>query len=198
MPAGTGGQPGGLRSPEAVAARRRMLDAPHMAPLLGLVAALRAGQPGTEVPDFDPLDGGTEADVLLLLEKPGPGAAGRGSGLVSRDNADPTAVAIHRFMREAGLPRGRCVIWNAVPWWNGTCKVTAAEVRAGLDALPDLLERLPRLRSVLLAGRTAGRARPLLEGRGLRLHESVHPSPQVRASRPAEWQAIPLVWSAAG
>jgi hypothetical protein len=50
------------------------------------------------VPDFDPLDGGVNAQVLFLLEKPGPMAAedGKraGSGFISRDNDDGTAEAI--------------------------------------------------------------------------------------------------------
>lgn len=77
------------------------------------------------VPDFDPLDGGIAAEVLFLMEKPGPrtdntGAKGHaGSGFISRDNDDPTAEAILRFMEEAGIARKRSILWNTVPWWNG-------------------------------------------------------------------------------
>ncbi|MCK0165923.1 hypothetical protein MWU52_00010 [Jannaschia sp. S6380] len=39
-----------------------------------VAAALRRnGLPGNEMPDADPLDGGTMARLLFLLENPGPG-----------------------------------------------------------------------------------------------------------------------------
>lgn len=51
--------------------RRAMLGDPHVKPLTDYVAKLRKRGPG-EVPDFDPLDGGVNARVLFLFEKPGP------------------------------------------------------------------------------------------------------------------------------
>ena len=62
--------------PDACRIRKSMLDLPHMAPLKAYAAALR--RPGTEVPDFDPLDGGVAARLLFLLEKPGPMTAEHG------------------------------------------------------------------------------------------------------------------------
>jgi len=176
-----------------------MLTMPHIAPLAAYAAGLRTG-PGIEVPDFDPLDGGVGARILFLLEKPGPMTApsrpGRkGSGFISRDNDDATAEAMHRFMHSAGLSRTDTVIWNVIPWWNGTIRVTPMERRAGVQELRNLLTLLPHLNTAVLAGRTAARARPLLNG--LRLFESAHPSPQVRAGYRALWDAIPGVWRAA-
>jgi len=173
-----------------------MLSLPHIAPLAAYAGRLRT-RPGTEVPDFDPLDGGTGAQILFLLEKPGPAAAparpGReGSGFISRDNDNATAQAIHRFMHDAGLSRSDTVIWNLIPWWNGTIRITAAERTAGARELPNLLMHLPRLHAAVLVGRTAAQARPLLNG--LRLFESAHPSPQVRAGYRPLWDAIPSVW----
>ncbi len=173
-----------------------MLSLPHVAPLAAYAARLRTCS-GITVPDFDPLDGGVEAQVLFLLEKPGPMTApsrqGRaGSGFISRDNDDATAEATYRFMLEAGLPRTDTVIWNAVPWWNGTIRITAAERAAGIHELRTLLALLPRLHTAVLVGRTAALARPVLGG--LRLLESAHPSPQVRAGYRAMWDAIPSVW----
>ena len=111
-----------------------MLAAPHTAPLAAYVAALRRAHPGWEIPDFDPLDGGARADILFLLEKPGPmtSLSGKGSGFVSRNSDDPTAQAIFGFMQEAGLPRERTIRWNVIPGWNGTLKITAGELRAGI------------------------------------------------------------------
>ncbi len=187
--------PGALRDPALRQQRRALLALPHMAPLAAYVARLR--RPGVAVPDFDPLDGGTEAQVLFLLEKPGPQAASsrtvrEDAGFISRDNGGGTAEALRRFMLEAGLPRRDTAIWNVVPWWNGSIAVTAAERAAGLGELPHALALLPRLHTAVLVGRTAARARPVLHR--LRLLESAHPSPQVRAGNRALWDAIPGIW----
>jgi len=90
-----------------------------------------------DVPDFDPLDGGINAEVLFLFEKPGPMTSG--SGFISRDNDDPTAETTMDFMAKAGLARERTVTWNVIPWWwNGTTKVTPAELRQGTACVRDL------------------------------------------------------------
>lgn len=173
-----------------------MLSMPHVAPLAAYAERLRS-RPGVEVPDFDPLDGGVEAPVLFLLEKPGPmTSASRPlrevSGFISRDNDGATAETLRRFMLEAGLPRRDTVIWNVIPWWNGTIAVTATERTAGLQEVQNLLALLPRLHTAVLVGRTAARARPVLDR--LRVLESAHPSPQVRAGNRRMWDAIPGVW----
>jgi len=188
--------PRALRDPAARLQRHAMLSLPHIASLAAYAARLRS-RPSVEVPDFDPLDGGVEARVLFLLEKPGPMISPcrplrEGSGFISRDNDGATAEAMRRFMLEAGLPRSDVVIWNVIPWWNGTIAVTAAERTAGLQELPNLLTLLNRLHTAVLVGRTAARARPMLDG--LRVLESAHPSPQVRAGNRRLWDAIPGVW----
>ena len=176
-----------------------MLHEPHIAPLADYAEKLRAAYPAWEFPDFDPLDGGVNADLLFLLEKPGPRtlAGGKGSGFISRDNDNPTAEAIFAFMKEAGLARGCTVIWNVVPGWNGTLQVTTAELLAGLDALKSLLPLLPKLRTVVLVGQRAQRAAPLVKPLGLKILASAHPSPQVRASQIEVWRRIPLIWAQA-
>ena len=188
--------PRALRDPAEVERRRAMLGEPHIAPLAAFAAGLRDQG---EVPDVDPLDGGVGARLLLLLEKPGPrtSRAGGGSGLVSADNDDPTAEAGWRFAREAGIARRDRLIWNTAPWWNGTIRFTTAERRAGLATLPGFLALLLRLEVVVLVGRQAGRARGLVEARGLMAFGSAHPSPQVRAANPALWRAIPERWAEA-
>ena len=173
-----------------------MRDAPHIEPLNRYAADLRASAPATRVPDFDPRDGGIDATLLFLLEKPGPALARNETApaIVSRDNPTGTARAIAAFMLEAGIPRERTVLWNVVPWWNGTTRITAAEHRDGQKALEGLLPLLPRLRAAVTVGRRAEAARPLLEAHGLPVIASAHPSPQVRASRPKLWAEIPDRW----
>lgn len=193
------GAPRMFRDPDAIIARRAKLSQSHMVPLQAYLERLRAEGRG-EVPDFDPLDGGVNAEILFLFEKPGPmtdpnKAAGRaGSGFISRDNDDGSAEATFRFMVEAGIDRRRTLLANAVPWWNGTRKITKDEHAAGLDRLSILLDLLPRLRSVVTVGLVARRAEPICEARGLRLARSLHPSPINRASRHADWLGIPDVW----
>ena len=192
--------PRALRGPDACSLRRRLLDAPHMRLLNEYAAGLRK-RSGVDVPDFDPLDGGVDARLLFLFEKPGPmtvaDGARRGSGFISRDNDDPTAENTFTFMREAGIPRKLTVTWNVIPWWNGTTKVTAAELREGAETRR-LARLLPRLRAVVFVGEKASRARPHLEDAGLAFFSSRHPSPIVRATRPDEWRAIPSDWAEAG
>ena len=87
----TNDTPRSMRDPGVRLQRKRMLHAPHMAPLTEYAAKLRERE-NVEVPDFDPLDGGIEALSLFLFEKPGPMTAESksgqraGSGFISRNN----------------------------------------------------------------------------------------------------------------
>lgn len=196
-------QPRAMRDPAVREARLAALGEPHVSPLTDLVNVLRE-RDDSEYPHFDPGDGGTEASILFLLEKPGPMTVPKGKGLrqgsgfISRDNDDPTAEASFRFYREAGVDRKQSVVWNVIPGWNGTIKVTAAELRQGVEDLRSLLELLPRLNTIVLVGGKAARAEPLIRHLGkYALFRSAHPSAQVRASNPHLWNEIPLIWKAA-
>jgi hypothetical protein len=175
-----------------------MLGLPHIAPLTALAAGLR-GHATPVVPDFDPLDGGIEAQALFLFEKPGPMAAGSGerpgSGFISRNNDDATAHATFEFMRQAGIPRKLTVIWNLIPAWNGTRTVTTQEVRHGVESVVELVKLLPQLSVVVMVGRSAGRAKPYLATTDLALIHSYHPSPIVKAASRQKWEMIPLQWA---
>ena len=175
-----------------------MLSFPHIAPLTAYAAELRSRNVGV-VPDFDPLDGGVEARVLFLFEKPGPMTSEyeerTGSGFISRNNDDPTAEATFTFMAKAGIPRSLTVIWNVVPWWNGTRKVTAHELREGAACVEQLVKLLPNLSAVVMVGDRAARAKQYLETTTLTLIASCHPSPIVRATNRAKWETIPSQWA---
>ncbi len=195
---GSDDAPGSLADPAVAERRRALLSAPHVRPLAAYTASLRGGG---FVPEFDPLDGGTGAKLLILLEKPGPKTVPpAGSGFVSCNTADPTARTIHRLLQEAGIPRAGVVLWNVVPWWNGTIALTRAEQRAGAAELPRLLALLPALRAVLLAGN------PAWEGGGAVLRDSelplircVHPGGQARAGPASRerWLQLPQIWASA-
>lgn len=190
-----------LAHPEERKRRRGLLDLPHVRSLSDFARELRAEKPETFVPCFDPLDGGSEARILFLFEKPGPKTSPTegGSGFISRDNDDPTAEATFRFMREAEIPRHMTVLWNVIPWWNGVIKVTPPELDAGMTKAEQLLDRLPRLRCVVFVGRKAARARARWRDLAGHLHllESYHPSPIVRAMAPEKWKSIPGEWAKA-
>jgi hypothetical protein len=171
--------------------RQAMLDRPHIAPLTAFAAKLRGR--GSVVPDFDPLDGGVDACILFLFEKPGPMTAegGKGgSGFISRNNNDATAEATFNFMQQAGI-----VIWNVIPWWNGTVKVAREELIEGAAGIVDLIGLLPKLRAGVMVGRKATAAQHYLKNTDLALFTSDHPSPRVRARLPERWQAIPSQWA---
>lgn len=172
--------PRSLKDPAEVARRWAMLGEPRMAPLLDLVARIRAERGQTPFPD--PLDGAAEARFLLLLETPGPSMAR--TGFVSRDNANGTAVNLWRFLRAAGIPRRDTLIWNVVPYVihapgarNRAPK--PAEAADGARFLLPLFDRLPNLTVIALSGRFARLARPDVERfrPGLPLVEMPHPSP---------------------
>ena len=175
-----------------------MLKCPRIAPLTVYAAELRSMNRG-DVPDFDPLNGGTEAEILFLFEKPGRLAAR--SGFISRNNDDPTAEATFDFLQKARLKPSQFLIWNTVPWWNDTRKLTAAEIKAGLECLEALLKLLSRVRVVTLVGKHAQQVASDSKGikvmTGKKVFESFHPSPLVRANHPDKWLSIPEVWKQA-
>ena len=182
--------PRAMRDPHERSRRRALLRLPHVAALTQYAEDLRRRR-DWQVPDFDPLDGGVEAEAMWLFEKPGPQAAA--SGFISRNNDDPSAEHTFEIMRAIGLPRRRTVTWNVIPGWNETIRFTAAERLFGLQCLGELLSRLPRLRVAVLVGRTAQRAEPYLRER-LPVVKSWHPSPKVRARYPGYFQSIPDAW----
>ena len=92
-----------LADPAACAARTKQLREPHIAPLTVFVEALRAQVgPDLSIPNFDPWDGGIDADILYLLEAPGPKAVL--SGFISRNNPDETAKNFFELNAEAKFP----------------------------------------------------------------------------------------------
>lgn len=186
--------PRSLVDPLLLAARHRLMDSPHLAPLRHLVAQI-AAETGAAVPDPDPLDGGVQARLLLLLETPGP--AIRGTGIVSRDNPTGTASNLFRFLQAAGIPRAETLIWNAVPWvihpeGARNRAPRRSEIRAAAPYLAPLLLRLPALRVVVLAGRVAGEFEPVLATLqpGLPVYRVPHPSPTFVCTAPSVRERI--------
>ena len=177
-----------LANPSVLAERLAARDTIEMQPLNRLAASLRERHGA--VPDFDPLDGGTAARLLLVLETPGPGMAP--TRFVSRDNPTRTAANLRRFFDAAGIARRDSVIWNAVPWIIHQPEARnraprRAEIALGLQALAPLLDLLPRLAVVVLAGRVAAEAKAQIAATrpGLAVLLMPHPSPTFVCTNPA-------------
>lgn len=187
-------KPGSLGIPAERQRRRALLVCRHMRPLKDFVEDLRQAHPNVQVPDFDPLDGGVDAQVLFLFQKPSKEAvAGNGSGFISRNNDDSTAKRTFSFMREAGIPRKLTITWNVVPWWDGCNDASASECRTGIIWVRRLLNLLPNLRAVVLVGTVAQGAWPDWLCPDLLVVRSYHPSP--RGKTREQLRAIPQEWA---
>jgi len=87
------------------------------------------------------------------------------------------------------------VIWNVIPWWNGTRKISTPELQEGVNCVLKLISLLPKLRAVVMVGARAAAAKPFLKTTGLELFSSDHTGPMVRARWRKRWEAIPGEWA---
>jgi uracil-DNA glycosylase len=162
------------RDPAFLASKLELLGQPHIAPLTKMVHEIQNKHQG--VPFFDPADGGVNANVLMLLEAPGPKAM----HFVSMDNDDQTAANLNKLVEESGVPRTSLCLWNVVPFYIGTAdrsKLRAAnqsDLDAGRPWLFQLLSLMPSLKSVVLLGRQAQKSELLISE--LRPDVSVFPT----------------------
>lgn len=171
----------------------------HVEPLNRFVDELGERDDAGHPPYIAPMYRGIEAPVLFLLRDPGPKAGGpEGSGFLCVENDDQSAERLWHFLDEAGIGQGDGVPWNAYPWYINA-KPTRAQLAAGVDPLMRIIELMPRLQAVLLLGKDAQRAWPLLmkehgeaiQRRGIAVYSTFHPSrqalqhpdPQKRAER---------------
>ena len=148
-----------LRDPEEQLRRRLWLRMPHLRPLVEVIEVIEQ-ELGSHyvIPMPDPLDGGANARLLILLEAPGPKAAE--TGFISTDNPDPTANNLRELLQEAGIARSDVFMWNSIPWFlvsdEGTIRPPLHEERAkARPYLAFVLHQLPNLQTVLLMGRHA-------------------------------------------
>jgi len=138
--------------------RFKLLGDPHVKPLTDFVTQIRnAKKIGSEIPFFDPFDGGIEARVLFVLEAPGPKSIQ--SGFISCNNPDETAKNMFHFIHNSGFSRGEIALWNIVPWYigNGTKirKPKRSEIKEGLSWLVKLVELFKKLDAIIFVGNNA-------------------------------------------
>ncbi|MFZ7089027.1 uracil-DNA glycosylase [Curtobacterium sp. RRHDQ10] len=182
--------PRGFRDPDRIAARVEMLAKAE--DTLQLEAWARSVEdrqrpkmPDIVLPHFDPAEAGVRARALLLLEAPGPKTVPGwgGSGFISADNDDTTAQNVWNTRNEVGLHE-HVLAWNIVPWVLGRASVkpTPAELAQGSVELRGLLELLPHLRVIVLAGQKAqdgwSAHLDVAVGDRYRVLRTVHPSGQ--------------------
>jgi uracil-DNA glycosylase len=185
-----------LKYEEKVAERIRALSYAHMHDLNTYVERIRSLKPNCFVPDFDPFDGGVNAKILFLLEKPGPRTDRNngGSGFVSRDNDDMTAYAINLFLSEIDINRKDTIFWNLVPIWNGTRKTKMDEILFGSQQLVELFSILKNLKIIVLVGKKAQHIYKFVDLSEYKVFKSFHPSPIVKAAFPDKWNDIQEQW----
>tara|TARA_B100000242_G_C42831890_1_gene386505 strand:+ start:42 stop:602 length:561 start_codon:yes stop_codon:yes gene_type:complete len=175
------------------------MNDPHMIILKNYVEKLRKTNPQSYTPNFDPNDGGINAKILFLFEKPGrkTDPSYGGSGYISLDNKDETARATKKFLKEANINRKKIVIWNTIPSWNGTRDISIEERKQASLQLSSLLNVLKNLEFIFLVGKEAQKMSKLLDPSKYKIINSPHPSPINRASRRKEWENIPKIWKQA-
>ncbi|WP_376099763.1 uracil-DNA glycosylase [Roseomonas sp. CCTCC AB2023176] len=191
-----------LADPLQLAARHAMLPgAAHVAPIRALAARIRAAT-AKPVPEPDPLDGGVNARLLLLLETPGPRV--RQDAIVSRDKPGGTGTNLRRFLDGAGIARRDMLLWNAVPWiihepGARNRAPRPAEVRDGLAYLPPFLALLSNLCVIVLSGRTAAGAEATVRQclPDIPVLIMPHPSPTIVCTSPAIGERIEATLAAA-
>lgn len=175
--------------------RLSQLHEPHVEALTAFVDRIRKErQCGDAVPNFDPADGGVEAEVLYVLEAPGANAVK--SGFISRNNPDGSAKNWLNMNEHARVPRKRTVIYNIVPWYIGLGgKIRAADstdIEQGWPYLVELLGMLSKLRIVVLVGRKAQGVEMRISAvrPDLQIMKCPHPSPMFVNRKPENRDAL--------
>lgn len=177
-----------LGSPEVRRERRGMLGHPRIEKLTRRVEDLRVKTGwDRDIPYFDPLDGGVDAEVLFLFESPGDGALA--SGFVSRDNKDPSAAMFTALNEKAKLRRELTASWNTVPWALGRSP-TREDLTQAEGLLGPTLDCFDSLTVVVLSGKKAQTQRTEIEARGIEVLEMPHPSPNSLRFRPERKEEI--------
>jgi len=163
----------------------RIRDA-HVAPLNNYVDRLTAERRGF-VPYFDPDDGGTDAEILLVLQRPG----SKATEFISTDNPDQTARNLREVERAAGIDHKKVCHWNMVPWYApAKAKMPDAERAIGRKRLAELLQtELSGITTLVAIGKVAQEGLAMMR-LPVRLLTGPHPSPLNFNTRPDERERL--------
>jgi hypothetical protein len=180
----------------------------HVAPINAFVEQLRLQKPELHVPWVAPFHGGVDARLLMLLRDPGPMAdADKGSGFLCAQNDDPSAENHTVLFARAGINPRDVLPWNSYPWYVNRAATGKDELAEGVAALRELLDLLPQLEIVMLAGVQARQSWNMLEQhhggylekRGISVVWTYHPSRQaLRHPDPLvqQWRRDHQLWTA--
>lgn len=158
------------------------------------VDELRA-QRGALIPYVAPTYGGKHAQLLTLLQDPGPKTDltnQDGSGMICLENADFSAARAKYFLNRAEIEPSEVISWNAYPWPKPHPQTRETDREASLVLL-GFLELVPNLSTVVLNGAIAKRIWALAKEIApdavshMKEFRTFHPSP--RAIDPAEKSA---------
>ena len=119
--------------------RLARLQEPHIAPLTAFAERIRRTDDPHEpywAPYFDPESGGIRAQVLFLLESPGPKVSN--TSFVSADNPDRTAENMSGLLQQAELSRDKILLWNIFPWQLSAKQVVTPTKQQLIEAVPPL------------------------------------------------------------
>lgn len=129
--------------------------AEHIEPINRFVD--RLGSLGTlpRPPYVAPLYGGVNAELLNVLQDPGPMTQeGRGSRFICLENDDPTAENMANLLAAARIAPSRAMLWNAYPWYINS-RPNSAQLHSGARVFAEVLRLMPKLRVVMLNGGAA-------------------------------------------
>ncbi len=195
-----------FKNPIEIRKREEKIFSTRVAPLNNWVLELRE-RLGSDaiVPWFDPEDGGTEAQILWLLQAPGPKATRErgGSGFISCNNNDGTAQNTWETREEGGVSREIVIHWNVIPYYIGSSRKIRAydpnDIAAVGPLITEQLDLLPKLQVVILGGTAASKVwhgyAP--QQSQLRIIECPHPSPMNVNTRPENREKIISAWEEA-
>lgn len=167
--------------------RKSLLHEAHISPLTDFVTRMRDKEAmGEKIPFFDPFDGGQHAEILFLLEAPGPCAVK--SGFISRDNPDPSAKNFSVLNNTAQLDRKKTILWNIVPWYiedenHNIRPAKETDIEQGKKWLSELLTLLNNLKIIVLVGKKSQSIHVWLSARtNAHIYALHHPSNRVKNS----------------
>lgn len=141
-----------LSDPLEIQRRLGLLHEPHISELTHLVEQIHEVERNHSVPWFDPMGGGVNAKVLLLLQDPSD-TAQNGTGFISPDNPDVTANNTTWFRDQARILPHELIHWNVIPWMMRN--TFAQEMTRALKYLIELRELLLALKVVICMGNNA-------------------------------------------
>ena len=141
-----------LTNPLEIQRRLGLLHEPHISKLTQLVEQIRKAEQNFSVPWFDPMGGGVNAKVLLLLQDPSD-TAQNGTGFISPDNPYPTAYNTTNFRDKADLIPQELIHWNIIPWKME--RGFGIELNRASSYLCKLLHLLPNLKIIVCMGKNS-------------------------------------------